>query len=108
MVAALMVASRRAQVELEASGCVHSSGRQCARRGGAGQPKEEEGSDMRAPPGGEREQEGGELGRGGELGQVGYAREKERDGKKRVWAGLEKKEGERDVCFFNTSKRYIF
>ena len=29
-------------------------------------------------------------------------------GKKRVWAGLEKKEGERDVCFFNTSKRYIF
>ena len=102
MVAALMAASRRAQVELEASGCGHSGGRQCARRWGAGQPKEEEGSDMRAPPGGEREQEGGEL------GLVGCEREKGRDGKKRVWAGLEKKEGEIDVCFFNTSKIYIF
>ena len=68
MVAALMAASRRAQVELEASGCGHSGGRQCARRWGAGQPKEEEGSDMQAPPGGETEQEGGVLGRGGEFG----------------------------------------
>ena len=107
MVAALMAASRRAQVELEASGCGHSGGRQCARRWGAGQPKEEEGSDMRAPLGGEREQEGGELCQGGELGQVGCAGEKGREGKRGFGLGWKRKR-ERDVCFFNTSKRYIF
>ena len=101
MVAVLMAASRRAQVELKASGCGHSGGRQCARRWGTGQPKEEEGSDMWALPGGEREQEGGEL------GQVRCAGEKGREGKRGFGLGWKRKR-EREMFVFLTQAKDTF
>ena len=76
--------------------------RQCARRWGAGQPKEEEGSDMRAPPGGEREQEGGEL------GQVGCAGEKGREGKKRGFGLGWKRKWEREMSVSLTEAKDTF
>ena len=56
---------------------------------------------MRAPPGGEREQEGGEL------GQVGCAGEKGREGKRGFGLGWKRKR-EREMFVFLTQAKDTF
>ena len=62
---------------------------------------------MRAPLGGEREQEGGELGQGGELGLVGCAEEKGREGKRGFGLGWKRKR-EREMFVFLTQAKDTF